>query len=98
MNDLKLVRKTPFQKEGPNGVGGPYRVRFQLGPEGDLFISGKNTKGIFNTNGEMAESLQVVPEGIDPKLANSLHGPMSISKTNWVLQSLILRFRPLKKR
>ncbi|WP_162339533.1 DUF4221 family protein [Cyclobacterium salsum] len=73
LNDLKLVRKTPFQKEGPNGVGGPYRVRFQLGPEGDLFISGNNTQGIFNTSGEMVESLQVVPEGIDPELANNLH-------------------------
>ena len=72
LNNLKLVRKTPFQKEGPNGVG-PYGIRFQLGPEGYLFIKGYNTQGIFNDRGELVESLQVVPEGIDPELANNVN-------------------------
>lgn len=72
LNNLKLVRKTPFQKEGPNGVG-PYGVRLQLGPDGDLFINGYNTQGIFNTRGELVESLKVVPEGIDSELANKFH-------------------------
>lgn len=72
LNNLKLVGKTPFQKEGPNGVG-PYGVRFQLGPDGDLFIKGYYKQGIFNTAGELIESLKVVPEGIDPDLANNLH-------------------------
>jgi hypothetical protein len=72
LNNLKLVRKTPFQKEGPNGIG-PYGVRFQLGPDGDLFVKGYRTQGIFNTRGELIESLQVVPEGIDSELANNLH-------------------------
>jgi len=72
LNDLKLVHKTPFQKEGPNGVG-PYGVRFQLGPDGDLFIKGYKTQGIFNTRGELVESLNVVPEGIGLDLANNVH-------------------------
>lgn len=72
LNNLKLVRKSPFQKEGPNGVG-PYGVRFQLGPDGDLFVKGYYTQGVFNTRGELVESLQVVPEGIDPELANNVH-------------------------
>ncbi|MCC5935866.1 MAG: DUF4221 family protein [Lunatimonas sp.] len=72
LNSLKLVRKTPFQKEGPNGVG-PYGIHFQLGTNEDLFIKGYHTQGIFNTRGMLVESLQVVPAGIDPALANSPH-------------------------
>jgi len=72
LNKLKLVRKIPFQEEGPNGLGSNW-VKFQLGPDGDLFIKGYKTQGIFNDRGELVESLNVVPEGIDPELANNVH-------------------------
>ncbi|MEX2566883.1 MAG: DUF4221 family protein [Cyclobacteriaceae bacterium] len=72
LNNLKLVRKIPFQEEGPDGLGSNW-VKFQLGPDGDLFIKGYKTQGIFNTRGELVESLNVVPEGIDPELANNVH-------------------------
>ncbi|WP_439482271.1 DUF4221 family protein [Cyclobacterium plantarum] len=72
LNKLKLVRKIPFQKEGPNGLGSNW-VKFQLGPNGNLFIKSYRTQGIFDTKGEMVESLQMVPEGIDPELANNPH-------------------------
>jgi len=71
LNNLKLVSKTPFQEEGPNGVGSNW-LRFQLGSDGDLFINGYTTQGIFNTRGELVKSLNVVPEGIDPELANKV--------------------------
>ena len=71
LNKLKLVSKTPFQEEGPNGVGSNY-VRFQSGPNGDLFINGYTTQGIFNGSGELLKSLNVVPEGIEPDLANNV--------------------------
>lgn len=70
LNNLKLVGKTPFQREGPNGVG-PNWLRFQLGPPGALFVQGYRMQGIFNGAGELIESLNVVPEGIDPELANN---------------------------
>lgn len=70
LNNLKLVRKILFQREGPNGVG-PNWVRFQLGPVGELFIQGYKMQGIFNYSGELIESLKVVPEGIDSELANN---------------------------
>lgn len=69
LNNLKLIRKTPFQREGPNGVG-PYGPGFQLGPVNELFIKNYNSQAIFNTNGELTKNLKVVPEGIDSELAN----------------------------
>jgi hypothetical protein len=73
LNTLKLINKTPFQKEGPNSVGS-YLTSFQLGPSAELFIQGYNSQGIFNSQGELIESLKVVPEGIDSELANNLQG------------------------
>ncbi|GAB2474642.1 DUF4221 family protein [Algoriphagus taiwanensis] len=69
LNRLKLVRKTPFQKEGPDGVG-PYLVGFQLGSAGELFIQGFSTQAIFSKEGKITESLNVTPNGIDSDLAN----------------------------
>jgi hypothetical protein len=70
LDNLKLIQKTPFQKEGPNGVG-PYLIGFQLGPGAVLFIQGYNSQGKFNTRGELTQGLKVVPEGIDSELANN---------------------------
>lgn len=69
LNNLKLIRKTPFQREGPNGVG-PYGPGFQLGPKNELFIHNYNSQAIFNTKGELTKNLKIVPEGIDSELAN----------------------------
>ena len=69
LDSLKLISKTPFQKEGPDGVG-PYLVGFQLGPTGELFIQGFSTQAIFSKEGKITESLNVIPNGIDPDLAN----------------------------
>ncbi|WP_339926332.1 DUF4221 family protein [uncultured Cyclobacterium sp.] len=71
LNKLKLVSKTSFQKEGPNGVGSNW-LRFQLGSDGDLFINGYTTQGIFDARGRLLKSLNVVPEGIEPDLANNV--------------------------
>ena len=70
LNNLKLVGKTPFEREGPNGVG-PYWVKFQVRSDGALFVRGYGTQGIFNRSGELIESLKVEPEGIDKELANN---------------------------
>jgi hypothetical protein len=69
LNELKLISKTEFEKEGPNGIG-PYISDFQIGPNGELAIQSYVSYAKFNTAGEITENLKVVPEGIDSELAN----------------------------
>ncbi|MDP2042901.1 MAG: DUF4221 family protein [Algoriphagus sp.] len=69
LNQLKLISKTPFQNEGPNGVGS-YVEAFQLGPNSELFIQSYTTLGKFNMAGELTENLKIVPQGINQELAN----------------------------
>jgi hypothetical protein len=69
LNELKLIGKTEFQKEGPNGIG-PYISDFQIGPTNELVIQGYVSYAKFNTSGELTENLKVIPEGIDSELAN----------------------------
>jgi len=69
LNELKVLSKTEFQKEGPNGVGSSV-ISFQIGPIGELAIQSFNSYSKFNMSGELTESLKVVPEGIDSELAN----------------------------
>jgi Domain of unknown function (DUF4221) len=70
LNNLKLIRKTPFQKEGPNGVG-DYVIGLQPGPNSEVFIKSYNSQAVFNMEGKLTKSLKVVPKGIDPELANN---------------------------
>lgn len=69
LKELKLVSKTEFQKEGPNGIGA-YITDFQMGPSDELAIQSYVSYAKFNTAGELTENLKVVPEGIDSELAN----------------------------
>ena len=70
LNNLKLIGKTPFQKEGPNSVG-TYLTDFQLGPNSELFIQGNTSQAKFTTEGKLTKSLKIVPEGIHSELANN---------------------------
>lgn len=69
LNELKLVSKTEFEKEGPNGIG-PYISDFQIGPNGELAIQSYISYAKFNTAGEITENLKIIPEDIDSELAN----------------------------
>jgi hypothetical protein len=69
LNELKLIGKTEFQKEGPNGIG-PYISDFRMGPTDELAIQSYVSFGKFNTAGEKIENLKVIPEGIASELAN----------------------------
>ncbi len=69
LNNLKLIGKTAFQREGPNGVG-PYVPSFQLGPENEIFIQNYNSQAIFNLKGDLTKNLKIIPEGIDAELVN----------------------------
>ena len=70
LNNLKIIGKTPFQKEGPNSVG-PYLIDFQLGSNSELFIQGNSSQAKFTTEGKLTKNLKIVPEGVDSELANN---------------------------
>ncbi|WP_057936865.1 DUF4221 family protein [Algoriphagus resistens] len=68
LNQLKLVKKTDFEIEGPNGIGS-YLTGFEVGPRDQLFMQSYTTMGLFNTEGKKTEDLIIIPEGIEPELA-----------------------------
>lgn len=70
LNQLKLIGKTDFEKEGPDGIGS-YLTGFEVGPNDRLFLQSYSVIGLFDTNGKKIEELKVVPTGIDQELANN---------------------------
>lgn len=70
LNELKLISKTPFEKEGPNGIGS-YIDGFQVSSTNELAIQSYVGYAKFNMEGELIENLKVVPEGIQSELANN---------------------------
>ncbi|WP_161599212.1 DUF4221 family protein [Algoriphagus machipongonensis] len=68
LDQMKLIDKTDFEAEGPNGIG-PYLTGFSVGPEDQLYIQSFTTMAIFDLQGKLEKDLKVVPEGIDPDLA-----------------------------
>lgn len=71
LNQLSLIRKTEFEKEGPNGIG-DYVMQIQLGQQRTLFLNGGSATGKFSVDGGLLEDLRIAPEGIDPELATNL--------------------------
>jgi len=71
LDQLSLIRKTDFEKEGPNGIG-DYVMQIQLGPQRALFLNGGSATGKFSVDGGLLEDLRVAPEGIDPELVTNL--------------------------
>lgn len=70
LNELKLISKTSFEKEGPNGIGS-YIDGFQISSTNELAIQSYVGYAKFNMEGELIENLKVVPEGIQSELANN---------------------------
>ncbi|MFL0683816.1 MAG: DUF4221 family protein [Algoriphagus aquaeductus] len=71
LNQLSLIRKTEFEKEGPNGIG-DYVMQIQLGQQSTLFLNGGSAMGKFSSDGQLMEDLRISPNGIDPELATNL--------------------------
>ena len=69
LDQLRLISKTDFEEEGPNGIG-PYLTGFEVGPKDQLFIQSYTTMALFDLQGKLVKDLKVVPEGIDPDLAS----------------------------
>lgn len=77
LDELKLLRKLPFEKEGPNGIG-EYLASLQL-LAGDRFLfSGFQNTGIYSSQGQKLEGLKISAadvEGLNSDDESSLwHG------------------------
>jgi hypothetical protein len=64
LDGLKLLRKIPFEKEGPNGIG-EYHAKFQLLPNGNFFFTGFRANSIFSPSGIKVRDIQFTAENID---------------------------------
>jgi hypothetical protein len=69
LNELKVLGKVNFEKEGPNSVGS-FISELAVGSLQEIFIQGFNSQGKFNTQGTLTEDLKIFPEGIAAELAN----------------------------
>ncbi len=70
LNQVSLVRKTDFEKEGPNGIG-DYAMQIQVGPQRRLFLNAGSATGKFSADGRLIEDLRISPDGIDPELVTN---------------------------
>ncbi|SFT76436.1 protein of unknown function [Algoriphagus locisalis] len=70
LENLKVLKKTEFEVEGPDGIGS-YLSGLEIGPTGNLYINSYATVGIFGQNGKKLQDLKFFPSGIDSALAEN---------------------------
>src|SRR5690606_36163216 len=70
LGNLKVLKKTEFEVEGPDGIGS-YLSGLEIGPNGNLYINSYATIGIFGQNGKKKQDLKFVPSGIESALAEN---------------------------
>ncbi len=72
MDKLEFVQRLPFEKEGPNGVGG-YVGTIQRVGENSFFLSSSESKGIFDFEGKQIQNLKQKAEDFNEEFlyANS---------------------------
>lgn len=70
LNQLKVLKMSLFEEEGPDGVGGNISD-LEIGPKGELYLKSNFSVGIYNTNGQKLQNLKFVPSGIDSTLARN---------------------------
>ncbi|RAI95176.1 DUF4221 family protein [Algoriphagus yeomjeoni] len=76
LENFKLISKTEFEQEGPNGIG-RFVLNLEIGPSDQVYAMGVGDVALFDKNGEKLESLKTKPTGIDANLAEdffSLYG------------------------
>lgn len=73
LQQRKVLKKTEFEKEGPNGVG-PYLSGMEIDSDGTLFLQSYTGAGLFDQNAKKTRDLRFAPEGIDPNLAQNHSG------------------------
>ena len=68
LENLKLISKTEFEEEGPNGIG-RFVINLEIGPSDQVYAMGVGDIALFDKNGKKLESLKTKPAGIDTNLA-----------------------------
>ncbi|SIO06172.1 DUF4221 family protein [Algoriphagus halophilus] len=87
LDKLKVLKKTGFEVEGPNGVGS-YLSHLKVGPKDNLFLISSSIAGIFNQDAEKLENLRFTPSGIDSTLATNFNALYSRSVYDFENQKL----------
>lgn len=90
LEGLKLLRKLPFESEGPNGIG-QYIYNVQLLPDEQFLFSGFQNTGIFLATGEKLETIKVSAadvEGMNEADESSIWNGLRISSNKKHLFSL----------
>lgn len=90
LEGLKLLRKLPFESEGPNGIG-QYIYNVQLLPDEQFLFSGFQNTGIFSATGEKLETLKISAsdvEGMNEADESSIWNGLRISSDKKHLFSL----------
>jgi hypothetical protein len=81
LEELKLLRKLPFESEGPNGIG-QYLYAVQLLPDEQFLFSGFQNTGIYSFQGEKLETIKVSAadvEGMNEADESSIWNGLRIS-------------------
>ncbi|WP_332912663.1 DUF4221 family protein [Algoriphagus boritolerans] len=81
LEELKLLRKLPFEREGPNGIG-QYLYAVQLLPDEQFLFSGFQNTGIYSFQGEKLETIKISAadvEGMNEADENSIWNGLKIS-------------------
>ena len=90
LDELKLKRKLPFEKEGPNGIG-EYIATVQVLPNDRFLFSGFRNRGIYTAQGKKLDELSILAsniEGLNPDYENSLWYGVRLSSDEKYLFSL----------
>ncbi|WP_026956024.1 DUF4221 family protein [Algoriphagus vanfongensis] len=87
LENLKLVKKTKFETEGPNGVGS-YLSGLKIGPDQTLLVKSNNHVGLFDRNAQLLKNLRISPTGIDSTLADNYFALYSNSEFDFDSQKI----------
>jgi hypothetical protein len=68
LENRKLIGKTEFEQEGPNGIGS-FVGNIKIGPNDQLYAMGITEVGLFDKSGTKLENLKILPTGIEANLA-----------------------------
>jgi len=67
LDNLKLVSKTDFDEEGPDGIGN-FIAQIAVGSQDQVFALGMGGMGLFDKNGKKLEDLKVNPKDLNSNL------------------------------
>lgn len=72
LEENKLIRKIPYEKEGPNGVG-TYVQTLQSLSDSNFFLHSNEKIGIYDYAGQQVKNLKITPSGIDHSISENYY-------------------------